>query len=80
MVDPLGVGDLGQDEQRPDALLGARPELGVHLGVGLVDRLEVGLLGHALPGERAAELVVHHLDLLVDQDVRAARAVALATA
>ena len=68
--DALGVGDLGQDEEGPDALLGAGPELGVQLGVGLLDRLEVGLLGDPLPGERAAELVVHHLDLLVDQDVR----------
>ena len=31
--------------------------------------LEVGLLADPLPGERAAELVVHHLDLLVDEDV-----------
>ena len=32
--------------------------------------LEVGLLGDPLPGERAPELVVHHLDLLVEEDVR----------
>ena len=68
--DGLGVGDLGQDEQGADALLGARPELGVEVGIGLVDRLEIGLLGDPLPRDRAAELVVHHLDLLVDEDVR----------
>ena len=64
----LGVGDLGQDEQGPNALLGARPELRVHVRVGLFESLEVGLLGDPLPGEGGTELVVHHLDLLVDQD------------
>ena len=49
----LGVGDLRQDEQGPDPLLGARPELGVEVGIGLVEGLEVGLLGDALAGERA---------------------------
>ena len=42
----------------------------MHVGIGLVEGLEIGLLGDALPGERRAELVVHHLDLLVDEDVR----------
>ena len=42
----------------------------MEVGLGLVDGLEVRLLGDALARERAAELVVHHLDLLVDQDVR----------
>ena len=42
----------------------------MHLGIGLVERLQIGLLGDALSRERAAELVVHHLHLLVDQDVR----------
>ena len=41
----------------------------MEVGLGLVDDLEVGLLGDALPGERAAELVVHHLDLLVHEDL-----------
>ena len=66
----LGVGHLGQDEQGLDPLLRTRPELGVHVGIGLVEGLQIGLLGDALPGERRAELVVHHLDLLVDEDVR----------
>ena len=42
----------------------------MEVGIGLVDGLQIGLLADPLPGERAAELVVHHLDLLVDQDVR----------
>ena len=67
--DALDLGDLGEDEQRLDALLGPRPELGVEVLVGLAGDLEVGLLADPLAGERAAELVVHHLDLLVDQDV-----------
>ena len=47
----------------------SRPEVGVEVVVGLAGDLEVGLLADPLPGERAAELVVHDLDLLVDQDV-----------
>ena len=66
-LDALLVGDLGQHEQRLDALLGVRAELGVEVGVGLLDDLEVGLLGDALASEARPELVVHHLDLLVDQ-------------
>ena len=65
----LGLGDLRQDEERLDAALGAWPELGMEVGFGLLRRLEVGLLGDPLAGERRAELVVEHLDLLVDQDV-----------
>ena len=38
--------------------------------LGLVRRLEVRRLGDPLASEGGAELVVHHLDLLVDQDVR----------
>ena len=68
-LDPFGLGDLREDEQRLDPLLGAGPELGVEVGLGLVHDLEIGLLGDALAGERGAELVVHHLDLLVDEDV-----------
>ena len=41
----------------------------MEVGVGLVDRLQVGLFGDALARDRGPELVVHHLDLLVDQDV-----------
>ena len=33
--DPLGIGDLGQDEEGLDPLLGPRPELGVEVGLGL---------------------------------------------
>ena len=40
------------------------------IGLGLLDGLEVGLLTDPLAGQGGAELVVHHLDLLVDQDVR----------
>ena len=36
----------------------------------LVDGLAIGLLGDALPRQRAAQLVVHDLDLLVDEEVR----------
>ena len=68
-VDPLGVRDLGQHEQHLDPLLGARPELGVEVGLGLLGGLEVRGLRDALARERRPELVVHHLDLLVDQDV-----------
>ena len=57
------------DEQHLDALLGPRPELGVEVRLGLAGRLEVRGLGDALPGEGRAELVVHDLDLLVDQHV-----------
>ena len=67
---PSDLGDLREDEQGLDPALGARPELGVEVGLGLVRRLEIGRLGDPLPGERRAELVVHHLDLLVDEDVR----------
>ena len=42
----------------------------MEVGLGLVGHLEVGRLGDALAGQRGPELVVHHLDLLVDQDVR----------
>ncbi len=66
--DPLGIGNLGQDEQGLDPVLGPGPELGVEIGFGLLGRLEVGRLADALPGDRRPELVVHHLDLLVDQD------------
>ena len=38
-LDALLVGDLGQHEQHLDPLLGARPEVGVELGVGLLDAL-----------------------------------------
>ena len=68
-LDALGVGDLREDEQGLGPPLGVRPELGVQVVGGLLDRLEVGLLGDALARERAAELVVHDLDLLVDQHV-----------
>ena len=66
---PSVVGDLGQHEQHLDPLLGARPELGVEVGLGLLGGLEVRRLRDALARERRPELVVHHLDLLVDQDV-----------
>ena len=41
----------------------------MEVGVGLVHDLEIRLLGDALPGDRGAELVVHDLDLLVDEHV-----------
>ena len=63
----LGIGDLREDEQGLGPPLGIRPELGVEVVGGLVDRLEIGLLADALARERALELVVHDLDLLVDQ-------------
>ena len=69
-LDPLDLGDLRQDEECLDPVLGPRPELGVQVGLGLVDRLEIGLLGDPLPGEARPELVVQDLDLLVDEDVR----------
>ena len=65
--DALGLGDLGEHQERLDPLLGRLPELLVEVGLGLLHDLEVGLLGDALPRDLAAELVVHHLDLLVDQ-------------
>ena len=68
-VDLLGLGDLAQDEQDLRALLGARAELGVQVRLGLAGGLEVRVLGDPLAGEAGAELVVHHLDLLVDQHV-----------
>ena len=78
-LDALGLGDLREHEERLDALLGRRPELLVEVGLGLLHHLEIGLLGDALAGDRAAELVVHHLDLLVDEHLGQLD-VALATA
>ena len=66
-LDALLVRDLRQHEERLDPLLGVRAEVGVEVGVGLLDDLEVGLLGDALASEARPELVVQHLDLLVDQ-------------
>ena len=68
-LDALGVGDLREHEQGLGPPLGVRAEVGVEVVAGLLDGLEVRLLGDALARERAAELVVHHLDLLVDQHV-----------
>ena len=68
-VDPLAGGDLAQDQQGLGPLLGARPELRVELVGGLAGRREIGLLGDPLAGERPAQLVVHHLDLFLDEDV-----------
>ncbi len=68
-LDALGVGDLREHEQGLDPAFGVRAEVRVEVVGGLLDGLEVGLLGDALAGERGAELVVHHLDLLVDQHV-----------
>ena len=68
-LDALDVRDLRQDEQGLDPLLGAGPEFGVEVGLGLLDGGQVGRLLDALPGERAAELVVHDLDFLVHQDL-----------
>ena len=69
-VDALGLGDLREHEQHLDALLGvaAGTRRGGPPRSCSVD-LEVRLLADPLPGERRPELVVHHLDLLVDQDV-----------
>ena len=39
----------------------------MEIGVGLLDDLEVGLLGDALASKARPELVVQDLDLLVDQ-------------
>ena len=47
----LGIGDLREDEQRLGPPLGVRPELGVEVVGGLLDRLEVGLLADALARE-----------------------------
>ena len=44
----LDVGDLRQHEERLDPLLGVRAEVGMEIGVGLLDDLEVGLFGDAL--------------------------------
>ena len=41
----------------------------MEVGVGLAGDLEVGLLADALARQGAAELVVHDLDLLVDEHV-----------
>ena len=69
IVEALGLGDLAQDQQDPDALLGVGAEVGVELLVALAGDLRVGLLADPLAGEGAAELVVHDLDLLLDEDV-----------
>jgi hypothetical protein len=69
-LDALLLGDLREHEERLDALLRLRPEVGVDLLLGLADDLEVRLLADALAGQRGAQLVVHDLDFLVDQDVR----------
>ena len=71
-LDALGLRDLREDQQDLDPLLGARPKLLVERVVGLARDLRVGLFGDPLPREIRAELVVHDLDFLLDQDVRQA--------
>ena len=51
--DALGVGHLGQHEQRLGAFLGVRSEVGVQVVARLLDRLEIGLLADALSGGEA---------------------------
>ena len=68
-LEALLVGDLREHEKRLGPPLGVRAELGVDVFAGLLDGLEVRLFADALARERGAELVVHDLDLLVDQHV-----------
>ena len=75
--DALGLGDLGEDQQDHDALLGLRPELVVELLVALAGDLRVGLVGDPLSRQARAELVVHDLGFLLDEDRRQALRVAM---
>src|SRR4051794_37851963 len=53
-LEPLGVGDAGEYQERLDPTFRVRPELGVEVVVRLLGGLEVGLLGDALPCDGAA--------------------------
>ena len=68
-LDALGVGHRRQDEQDLDPVLGRFAPLGVQLVDGLLDRLQVGGLLDALLGQPHAQLVVHDLDLALDEQL-----------